>query len=113
MYIHSDINNKKSIHFIDPTTRVTRYECLNIAQEINKIKLIVNYDDDWVIQLGDEEDRTNIEALATWISRQHDILLSKNKLQRVECLQAGFKRTMDSWLKIYLDNGYEIIDDEH
>lgn len=112
MNIHLDMNNKKSIHFIDPVTRVTRYECLNIAQEINKINLIENFDDDWVIQLGDEEDRTNLEALATWISKQHDILLTKNKVQRVGCLQAGFKTTMDSWLKVYLDNGYEIISDE-
>ena len=111
MYLHSDIDNKKSIHFIDPSTRVTRFECLNIAQEINVANIIENFYDDWVNELGDKEDRTNMEAIATWISKQHDILLTKNKLQRVECLQACFRKTMDNWKKVYLDNGYEIVDD--
>jgi len=111
MYLHSDIDNKKSIHFIDPSTRVTRQECLIIAQEINVANIIENFYDDWVNELGDKEDRTNMEAIATWISKQHDILLTKNKLQRVECLQACFRKTMDNWMKVYLDNGYEIVDD--
>jgi len=111
MNVHLDMNNKKSVHFIDPATRVTRFECLNIALEINKINLVENFDDDWTSQLGDEEDRTNIEALATWISKQHNILLTNDNIQRVECLQECFKTTMDSWLEVYLRNGYEIIKD--
>ena len=107
MYTHSDETNKKSIHYMDPLTRVTRRECLAFAQVINKPKVIKDFYTDWVSELGDQEDRTNMEALATWVSNQRDILIAKNKKRRVQLLRSRFKLTMDNWLKGYLSLGFE------
>ncbi len=109
MYTHSDINNKKSIHYMDHFTRVSRRECLAFAQVINKPRIVKDFYNDWVSELGDQDDRTNMEAIATWVSKQYDILFAKDKKQRVQRLRSRFKTTMDSWLKGYLENGFEIV----
>lgn len=102
MYTHTDETNKKSIRYMDPFTRVSRRECLAFAQVINRPRVIKDYFNDWVIELGDQDDRTNMEAIATWVSNQYDILFARDKKQRVQRLRSRFKATMDSWLKGYL-----------
>ena len=105
MYTHSDMKNKKSIHFMDPMTKVSRRECLAIAQIINKPYVIKVYFTDWVNELGDYEDRSNLAAPATWVSNQKDILIGKDKKRRIQLLRSRFKSTMDNWSKGYLDSG--------
>jgi len=60
-----------------------------------------------VSELGDQQDRTNMEAIATWVSAQKDILLAKNKKRRTQLLRTRFRQTMDNWLKHYLERGFE------
>lgn len=107
MYTHSDLSNNKSIHYLDPITKVSRRECLVFAKAINQPRVIKDFYNDWVSELGDQEDRTNVEALATWVSNQRDILIANNKKQRVQRLRSRFKQTMDNWLKAYLDMGFQ------
>lgn len=107
MYTHSDPEFKKSIHYMDPRTKVSRRECIAYAKSLNQPKVINDYYSDWVSELGDQGDRTNLDALATWVSSQRDILIAKNKKQRVKRLRSRFKQTMDNWLKAYLEMGYE------
>jgi len=109
MYTHSDINNKKSIHYMDHFTRVSRRECLAFAQVINKPRIVKNLYNDWVSELGDQDDRTNMEAIATWVGNQYDILFAKDKKQRVQRLRSRLTRTLDSWFKDYLENGFEVV----
>ena len=105
MYTHSDINNKKSIHYIDHFTRVSRRECLAFAQVINKPKIVKDFYNNWVSELGDRDDRTNMEAIATWVGNQRDILIAKNKKRRIRLLRSRFKLTIENWLKGYLAIG--------
>lgn len=107
MYTHSDPEFKKSIHYMDPVTKVSRRECLAFAKVINQPRIIRDFYNDWVSELGDQEDRVNLEAIATWVSNQRDILIASNKKQRVQRLRSRFKKTMDNWLKAYLDMGFE------
>lgn len=108
MYTHSDINDRKSIHYMDPITKVSRRECLAFALVINKPWIIKNYFNDWVTDLGDQEDRTNMEALATWVSNQRDILIAKDKKRRVQLLRSRYKTTMENRLEGYLAMGFDI-----
>jgi len=107
MYTHSDPEDKKSIHYMDPVTRVSRRECIAFAVVINKPRVIKEYFNDWVLELGDCNDRTNTEAIATWVAKQKDILLARNKKRRVQLLRSRFKQTMDNFLKHYLELGFE------
>lgn len=109
MYTHSDINNKKSINFVDPFTRVSRRECLAFVLVINKPRIVKNFYNDWVYELGDQDDRTNMEAIATWVGNQYDILFAKDKKQHVQRLRSRLKITLDYWFKGYLKNGFEIV----
>ncbi len=109
MYRHSDPEHKKSIHYMDPVTRVSRRECIAFAYTINKPRIVKEHFDDLILELGDIDDRTNVEALATWVSNQKDILLAKNKKRRVQLLRTRYKETMNRWLKHYLDHGFEIV----
>lgn len=107
MYTHSDPDDKKSIHYMDPITKVSRRECLAFAKVINQPRIIKDFYNDWVSELGDQEDRTNMEALATWVSAQSDILITKNKKKRVQRLRSRFKQTMYNWMTAYQDMGFE------
>jgi len=109
MYTHSNSEQKKSIHYMDPITKVSRRECLAFAQVINKPRVIKDYYNDWVSELGDQDDRTNMEAIATWVENQRDILIAKNKKRRVQLLRSRFKTTMNNWLKHYLQRGFKKI----
>jgi len=110
MYTHSDPDNKKSIHYMDPITRVSRRECIAFANVINKPRVIKEHYNDWVSELGDQDDRTNMEAIATWVANQKDILMAKNKKRRVQLLRSRFKQTMDNFLKHYLELGFEKVE---
>ena len=107
MYTHSDPEHKKSIHYMDPTTRVSRRECIAFANVINKPRIIKEHHNDWVHELGDNEDRNNIEALATWVSNQKDILMAKNRKRKIQLLRSRYKQTMENFLRYYLQQGLE------
>lgn len=107
MYTHSNKSQRKSIHYMDPLTKVTRRQCLAFAQAINKPQIIKEFRDDWIVELGDLDDRTNMEAVATWVGNQRDILFAKDKKRRVQLLRSRFNATMDNWLKHYLARGFE------
>lgn len=106
MYTHSNSEFKKKIHYMAPITKVSRRECLALAKVINQPRIINDFFNDWVSELGCQNDRSNIEALATWVSNQRDILIAENKKQRVQRLRKRFKKTMDNWTKAYLDMGF-------
>ena len=107
MYTHSDPEHKKSIHYKDPYTMVSRRECIAFAIAINNPRLIKDLYNDWVTELGDEEDRTNIEAIATWVNRQDDILLNSNKKVRVKLLRKRLDQTLKHWMKHYMKRDFE------
>ncbi|MEN8170992.1 MAG: hypothetical protein ABFS08_12290 [Pseudomonadota bacterium] len=98
----------KNIHYFDSKTGLTRGQYLAMAKAINKSRIIRENWDDWVIELGDDGDRSNTEAIATWISRQVDIFTDAEKKDRAKALQHRFKATMKKWLDGYLENGFEI-----
>lgn len=45
MYTNTDLEFKKSIHYMDPRTKVSRAECLAITKVINQPRVITNYYD--------------------------------------------------------------------
>lgn len=92
---------------MDPVTRVSRRECFAFACKINEPPIIRNFFNDWVVELGDCDDHTNIEAIASWVAQQYDIFLFENKKKRVQLLRARFKKNMDGWLEHYLACGFE------
>lgn len=82
-------------------TKVRRQECLALAQLINKPPIILNNFNDWVNDLGYQEDKTNMEALATWVSEQKDILIENDRNRLVQLLRSRFKLTIDNLLESY------------
>ena len=63
---------------------------------------IKDFSSDWLSELGDQYDRTNMEAIATWVGNQYDILFAKDKRQRLQRLRLRFKTIMENWIKSYL-----------
>ena len=109
MQTYSEIEEKKSIHYQDPLTGITRRQFIAFAKAINTPRVIRQDWDDWLLELGEEGDRTNLEAIATWVENQMDILVRKDKCNRVPRLRQRFKETMDTWLNHYLGKGFEVV----
>lgn len=90
MHTHSNPDFHKTIRYKEPLTNITRHECIVFAKVINKPAIIKEHYDDWIAELGDWEDRTNLDAISTWVGRQHDILISPHKKRRIQLLQSRF-----------------------
>jgi hypothetical protein len=101
MDINSYFEDGKIIPYMEPEEYVRRLECLLFARVINNPVVIDEEFDDWVEEFGDMDDRTNIEAIATWVSRQGDIFIKVDKKYRVEVLEYRFRNRVQQVRSCY------------
>ena len=101
MDINSYFEDGKIIPYMEPEEYVRRLECLLFARVINNPVVIDEEFDDWVEEFGDMDDRTNIEAIATWVSKQGDIFIKVDKKYRIEVLEYRFRNRVQQVRSCY------------